>query len=82
MPRDIRSQNRWVLAGIYALGAIDRARHPPRQTPPLIDVVKEAIDAKVDDLARLVAADSTGDQAYQRGIAQLERWRSAWNANR
>ncbi|PTT81585.1 hypothetical protein DBR42_17915 [Pelomonas sp. HMWF004] len=74
--------NQCVLAALIARNAIDKARAPEAQLPTLLKALGEAITAKSCDIAQLAAAGRTTDERHREGLAQLERWRSVWIANR
>lgn len=76
------TNNQRVLAALIARNAIDKARAPVVQLPTLLEALGEAITAKAYDVALLAAAGETTDERHREGLAQLERWRSVWTANR
>jgi hypothetical protein len=76
------THNQRVLAALIARSAIDKARAPEVQLPTPLEALSEAITAKACDVALLAAAGRTTDERHREGLAQLERWRSVWTANR
>lgn len=76
------THNQRVLAALIARNAIDKARAPEVQLPTLLEALSEAITARACDVALLAAAGKTTDERHREGLAQLERWRSVWTANR
>ena len=71
-----------MLAALIARSAIDKARAPEVQLPTPLEALSEAITAKACDVALLAAAGRTTYERHREGLAQLERWRSVWTANR
>lgn len=78
------TQNQALLAHIIAINALQKAKLPPAPSPAalVMSALIEAIEAKQSEIISMATAGKTDTDAYRQAKIQLQRWQSAWQANR
>lgn len=74
------SQNREILARMFAMAAVEHAKSGPRPSP--VEQLMVAVEEAIDDARRRRDLVEAGTQAYLLLNEQIVRWEAARRSNR